>query len=160
MRKPEGRRGASSGNISSIGAKTSSEQAPTAFSSTPLHSYRREDVSLSQYTLQRCLKSHVTISILQYLQEMDVPRHKSIFLTKRMTFESDHFKHLGHNTKEIIYITIYVWYVREKIILTFNNVAFKHKLEVRCLYIELNKFLRKETFFSRKFTRSCSKYTH
>lgn len=37
MRKPEGSNGASSGNISSIGAKTSSEQAPTAFSSTPLH---------------------------------------------------------------------------------------------------------------------------
>jgi hypothetical protein len=36
-RKPEGSSGASSGNISSIGAKTSSEQAPTAFSSIPLH---------------------------------------------------------------------------------------------------------------------------
>lgn len=37
MRKPEGSSGASSGNISSMGAKTSSEQAPTAFSSTPAH---------------------------------------------------------------------------------------------------------------------------
>jgi len=37
MRKPEGSSGASSGNVSSIGAKTSSEQAPTAFSSIPLH---------------------------------------------------------------------------------------------------------------------------
>jgi len=37
MRKPEGTNGASSGNISSIGANTSSEQAPTAFSSIPLH---------------------------------------------------------------------------------------------------------------------------
>ena len=37
IRKPEGSSGASSGNISSIGAKTSSEQAPMAFSSTPLH---------------------------------------------------------------------------------------------------------------------------
>lgn len=35
--KPDGNNGASSGNISSMGAKTSSEQAPTAFSSTPLH---------------------------------------------------------------------------------------------------------------------------
>ena len=37
MRNPEGSRGASSGNISSIGANTSSEQAPTAFSSIPVH---------------------------------------------------------------------------------------------------------------------------
>lgn len=36
IRKPEGSNGASSGNISSIGAKTSSEQAPTAFSSIPM----------------------------------------------------------------------------------------------------------------------------
>lgn len=42
MRKPEGRRGASSGNISSIGANTSSEQAPTAFSSIPLQICKRK----------------------------------------------------------------------------------------------------------------------
>ena len=36
-RKPDESKGPSSGNISSIGAKTSSEQAPTAFSSIPLH---------------------------------------------------------------------------------------------------------------------------
>nr|GMD28407.1 hypothetical protein Iba_chr08eCG7080 [Ipomoea batatas] len=41
MRKPEGIRSASSGNISSIGAKTSSEHAPTAFSSIPLHICKR-----------------------------------------------------------------------------------------------------------------------
>lgn len=35
-RKPEGTSGASSGNISLIGANTSSEQAPTAFSSIPV----------------------------------------------------------------------------------------------------------------------------
>uniref|UniRef100_A0A2P2JL90 DNA binding protein n=1 Tax=Rhizophora mucronata TaxID=61149 RepID=A0A2P2JL90_RHIMU len=40
-RKPEGSNVASSGNISSIGAKTSSEQAPTALSSTPLHICKR-----------------------------------------------------------------------------------------------------------------------
>nr|GMD25364.1 hypothetical protein Iba_chr08cCG9410 [Ipomoea batatas] len=40
MRKPEGIRSASSGNISSIGAKTSSEHAPTAFSSIPLHIWK------------------------------------------------------------------------------------------------------------------------
>ncbi|KAF5772717.1 hypothetical protein HanXRQr2_Chr13g0580501 [Helianthus annuus] len=37
IRNPDGMSGASSGNISSIGAKISSEQAPTAFSSIPLH---------------------------------------------------------------------------------------------------------------------------
>jgi hypothetical protein len=41
IRKPEGSNGASSGNISSIGANTSSEQAPTAFSSIPLHICQR-----------------------------------------------------------------------------------------------------------------------
>lgn len=43
MRKPEGTNGASSGNISSIGANTSSEQAPTAFSSIPLHICRKDN---------------------------------------------------------------------------------------------------------------------
>lgn len=37
MRKPEGRRGASSEKEASIGANTSSAQVPTALSSTPLH---------------------------------------------------------------------------------------------------------------------------
>lgn len=37
MRKPEGRRGASSTNEASIGANMSSAQVPTAFSSIPLH---------------------------------------------------------------------------------------------------------------------------
>lgn len=38
IRKPEGRRGASSAKEASIGAKTSSAHVPTAFSSTPLQS--------------------------------------------------------------------------------------------------------------------------
>lgn len=38
MRKPEGRRGASSAKDASMGAKTSSAQVPIAFSSTPLQS--------------------------------------------------------------------------------------------------------------------------
>lgn len=38
IRKPEGIIGASSENEASIGAKTSSAQLPTAFSSTPLQS--------------------------------------------------------------------------------------------------------------------------
>jgi hypothetical protein len=43
MRKPEGTNGASSGNMSSIGANMSSEQAPTAFSSVPVHSCSNDD---------------------------------------------------------------------------------------------------------------------
>ena len=39
MRKPDGRIGASSEKEASIGAKTSSAQVPTAFSSTALHSW-------------------------------------------------------------------------------------------------------------------------
>jgi hypothetical protein len=45
MRKPEGRRGASSAKEASIGAKISSAQVPTAFSSIPLHSYKPEKTS-------------------------------------------------------------------------------------------------------------------
>ncbi|GMP34957.1 hypothetical protein CsSME_00007608 [Camellia sinensis var. sinensis] len=41
MRKPEGKRGASSANEASIGANMSSAQVPTAFSSMPLHSCHR-----------------------------------------------------------------------------------------------------------------------
>jgi len=43
MRKPEGTKGASSGNMSSIGANMSSEQAPTAFSSIPVHNCSNDD---------------------------------------------------------------------------------------------------------------------
>jgi len=39
MRKPEGRRGASSVKEASIGAKISSAEVPIAFSSTPLQSW-------------------------------------------------------------------------------------------------------------------------
>lgn len=39
IRKPEGRIGPSSENEASMGAKTSSAQVPTEFSSTPLHSW-------------------------------------------------------------------------------------------------------------------------
>lgn len=41
MRKPDGRSGASSAKDASMGAKTSSAQVPTAFSSTPLQSYKK-----------------------------------------------------------------------------------------------------------------------
>ena len=37
MQKPKGSNGPSSGNILSIGAKTNSEHAPKAFSSTPAY---------------------------------------------------------------------------------------------------------------------------
>uniref|UniRef100_A0A7C9DRH7 Uncharacterized protein n=1 Tax=Opuntia streptacantha TaxID=393608 RepID=A0A7C9DRH7_OPUST len=47
-RKPDGNKGASSGNISSIGAKTSSEQTPIVFSSIPLHICKRW-MSLDMY---------------------------------------------------------------------------------------------------------------
>jgi len=47
MRNPDGRRGASSEKDASIGAKTSSAQAPTAFSSTPLQSWKTEEIRSS-----------------------------------------------------------------------------------------------------------------
>jgi len=49
MRKPEGTNGASSGNISSIGANMSSEQVPTAFSSVPLHICKMNTNKTPQY---------------------------------------------------------------------------------------------------------------
>lgn len=61
MRKPEGRRGASSGNISSIGANTSSEQAPTAFSSIPLQICKRKSLgyNMNHFCFFLVLNIHV-----------------------------------------------------------------------------------------------------
>ena len=60
MRKPDGSNGASSGNISSIGAKTSSEQAPTALSSTPLQ--------ICQNKTQTILRCYYNMAIFLFLK--------------------------------------------------------------------------------------------
>lgn len=63
-RKPDGNNGASSANDSSMGAKTSWAQEPTAFSSTPLHNcqFRFKKINVRKSTnknfqLVRILKS-------------------------------------------------------------------------------------------------------
>jgi hypothetical protein len=73
MRKPEGRRGASSAKEASIGAKISSAQVPTAFSSIPLHSYKPEKTSKLRETRNKN-------SIIR----KDRPKQKSLFTCTRM----------------------------------------------------------------------------
>ena len=46
MRKPDGRIGASSEKEASIGAKMSSAEVPTVFSSTPLQSWEQSIISI------------------------------------------------------------------------------------------------------------------
>lgn len=85
MRKPEGSSGASSGNISSIGAKTSSEQAPTAFSSTPLQSCRRANVSISIHFAEG---SKITVSYNH--QDTEVPvRDECPLIQKHLPDQAD-----------------------------------------------------------------------
>lgn len=61
MRKPEGRRGASSAKDASIGANISSAGVPIAFSSIPLQSYQSKQNELYKKVLEIMLNRIVMV---------------------------------------------------------------------------------------------------
>nr|GMD22628.1 hypothetical protein Iba_chr08aCG12610 [Ipomoea batatas] len=109
MRKPEGIRSASSGNISSIGAKTSSEHAPTAFSSIPLHIWKGilpviylyfdKDIASFRSLKKKCISNSMVRK--EHLQKVNVPRQKGVFVVESMSFKSNDFEHLRSRQKGI-----------------------------------------------------------
>lgn len=75
IRNPEGKRGASSAKDASIGAKISSAQEPTAFSSIPLHNYRDTKIKINYFILQPSLIYPFFFLWLNTLQELTALAH-------------------------------------------------------------------------------------
>lgn len=97
IRKPEGRSGASSEKEASIGAKMSSEHVPTAFSSTPLQSWKRNHVTIPKEYLE-LFRS--TFQMKTYLQEEDISRHNHVVPEMAHVFQSNHLHKLCNASKK------------------------------------------------------------
>nr|GMC86756.1 hypothetical protein Iba_chr04dCG13820 [Ipomoea batatas] len=78
IRKPEGRSGASSANEASMGAKMSSAQVPTAFSSTPLQSCNRKmspavNISSRKWPMFSSLTTSINCNSMEALAQSTAP---------------------------------------------------------------------------------------